>query len=147
MQSDVHMKIIINEKIKQTIIARCERGEDLYGCLTRLVVDSNIYSGCFQVIGAVKKSRLGIFENGKYEWIEHEGALEIASCIGNISIKDGKPFVHCHAVLGDNKGTLISGHVGEGCIVDPTAEIHMQVYEKEIRRRLDPETGLWILDI
>lgn len=137
----------VADKVIKTIIARCERGEDLYSCLTKLVVENNIRSGCFQVIGAVKKGKLGVFENGKYEWIEHEGALEISSCIGNVAIKEGKPFVHCHAVLGDHKGTVISGHVGEGCIVEPTAEIHMQIYDGEIRRRPDPDTGLWILDI
>jgi predicted DNA-binding protein with PD1-like motif len=137
----------IGSKITKTIIARCERDEDLYGCLTRLVLENNIRSGCFQVIGAVKKGKLGVFENGKYEWIEHEGALEIASCTGNVAVKEGNPFIHCHAVLADPRGNVLSGHVGEGCVIDPTAEIHMQIYEGEIRRRLDPNTGLWILDI
>ena len=134
-------------KAVKMIIARCEPGEDLYVCLTKLVQDNNVRSGSFQAIGAVKRAKVGVFEHGKYEWVEHDGALEISSCAGNVAIKEGKPFVHCHAVFGDNKGTIISGHVGDGCIVDPTAEIHMQIYEGEIKRRLDPGTGLWILDI
>ncbi len=134
-------------KVVKTITARLERGEDLYACLTKLVTDNNIRFGCFQVIGAVKKGKVGIFEHGKYEWVVHDGALEISSCLGNVAVKEGKPFIHCHAVLGDHKGTIISGHVGEGCIVDPMAEIHMQIYDGEIGRRLDLDTGLWILDI
>ncbi len=133
--------------VVKTIIARCERGEDLYACLTKLVQENGIGSGCFQVIGAVRKGKVGIFKHGKYEWAEHEGDLEISSCTGNVAIKEGKPFIHCHAVLGDPKGTVISGHVSEGCIVDPTAEIHMQVYDGSVSRRLDADTGLWILDI
>lgn len=134
-------------KVVKAITARVERGEDLYACLTKLVTDNNIRSGCFQIIGAVKKAKVGVFEHGKYEWIEHDGALEISSCTGNVAIKEGKPFVHCHAVFGNHKGTIISGHVGDGCIVDPTAEIHMQIYEDDIARRYDQDTGLWILDI
>jgi len=140
------MKTAASKEIR-TIIARCERGDDLYACLTKLVQDNNVASGCFQVIGAVRRAKVGIFEHGKYEWVEHDGALEISSCTGNVAIKEGKPFIHCHAVFGDHKGTIISGHVGEGCIVDPTAEIHMQIYEGEINRCFDPDTGLWILDI
>jgi predicted DNA-binding protein with PD1-like motif len=137
----------MSSRIQKTIIARCERGEDLYACLSRLVVENGVRSGAFQVIGAVSRAKLGVFEHGSYEWVEHEGAIEISSCAGNVSVKDGKPFVHCHAVLTDHKGTVIGGHVGEGCIADPTAEIHMSAYEGELNRRHDPATGLWILDI
>lgn len=134
-------------QVTKTLIARCEKGEDLYACLTKLVCDNDVRSGSFQVIGAVRKAKVGIFEHGKYEWTLHEGALEISSCTGNCAVKEGKPFVHCHAVFADPKGKIISGHMGEGCIVDPTAEIHVQIYEGEVHRRHDPDTGLWILDI
>jgi len=140
------MKTLTSRVIK-TVIARCESEEDLYTCITKLVNENNVRSGCFQVIGALRRGKVGVFEHGKYEWLEHEGALEISSCIGNVAVKEDKPFVHCHAVLGDDKGIIISGHLGEGCIVHPTAEIHLQVLEGEVKRRLDPETGLWILDI
>jgi len=133
--------------IQKTIIARCERGEDLHACLSRLVQENNVRSGCFQVIGAVSRAKLGVFEHGRYEWMEHDGTLEISSCTGNVSVKEGRPFVHCHAVFTDEKGTVLGGHLGEGCIVEPTAEIHLQVMEGEIGRCMDPETGLWLLDI
>lgn len=134
-------------RVKGTIVARLERGEDLYACLTKLARDNAIRNGCFQVMGALGRAKVGIFEDGKYEWVSHEGSLEISSCVGNIAVKEGVPFVHCHAVLNDEKGTFLGGHVGEGCIADPTAEIHVTVYEGELNRRFDDQTGLWILDI
>ena len=137
----------VQSTVVKTIVARCERGEDLSACLTKLVKENNIRSGAFQVIGAVRKAKVGIFEHGRYEWVEHIGALEISSCTGNVTVKEGQPFVHAHAVFGDEKGTIVTGHVGEGCVVDPTAEIHLAVYEGEIRRCVDSNTGLWILDI
>ena len=133
--------------VTKTIVARCERGEDLYACLDRLVKDHGVRSGAFQVIGAVSRAKVGVFEHGKYAWLEHVGALEISSCTGNVAVKEGQPFVHAHAVFGDEKGTIITGHVGEGCVVDPTAEVHLAVYDGEILRRRDPDTGLWVLDI
>jgi hypothetical protein len=133
--------------LQKNVIARCERGEDLYGCLDNLVKANDIRSGCFQVIGAVSRARLGVFENGTYEWMIHEGALEISSCMGNVSVKEGESFVHCHAVLTDHRGIVIGGHVAEGCLVDPTAEIHMSVYAGELKRGLDNDSGLWTLDL
>lgn len=133
--------------VVKTIVARCERGEDLSACLDKLVKDHGVLSGAFQVVGAVRRGKVGIFERGRYEWLEHVGALEISSCTGNVTTKEGQPFVHAHAVFGDEKGTIITGHVGDGCIVDPTAEIHMTVYDGEIRRRVEPDSGLWVLDI
>ena len=138
---------VFDSSVSRSLVARCERGEELYACLDRLANDNGVRCGCFQVMGALSRGRVGIFEHGRYEWVEHAGALEISSCIGNVSVKEGRPFVHCHAVLTDHKGTLLGGHVGEGCVVDPTAEIHMTVYEGEIGRRFDEATGLWILDI
>lgn len=137
----------INTRPVKTIVARLERGEDLYASLARIVEENGVRSGCLQVIGAVSRGKVGVFEDGKYEWLVHEGALEISSLLGNVAVKEGRPFVHAHAVFGDEKGAIISGHVGEGCIVDPTAEVHLTVYDGEVSRRRDPETGLWILDI
>jgi hypothetical protein len=137
----------VTSKILKTIVIRCEVGEDLLTALTSFVEKENITSASLQVLGALKRARLGIFENGKYEYIDHEGALEIASGVGNVSVKEGKPFVHCHLMLSDHKGTVFGGHLMEGCIVNPTAEIHLQVLAGEVKRRLDKQTGLWILDI
>ncbi|HPQ81577.1 MAG TPA: DNA-binding protein [bacterium] len=137
----------VSARCVKTVVARLERGEDLYASFVKLVQENDVRSGCLQAIGAVSRGKVGVFENGKYEWLVHEGALEISSLLGNVAVKEGKPFVHVHAVFGDEKGTIISGHVGEGCIVDPTAEVHLSIYEGELLRRLDPKTGLWILDI
>jgi len=137
----------VTGKISKIIVLRCEVGEDLLAVLSSFVERENITSASLQVLGALNRARLGIFENGKYEYVDHEGALEIAAGVGNVSVKEGKPFVHCHLMLSDHKGTVFGGHLMEGCIVNPTAEIHLQVLEGEVKRRLDKQTGLWILDI
>jgi predicted DNA-binding protein with PD1-like motif len=134
-------------KPTKVIVARCDAGEDLYHCLSRLVQKHDIKSGHFQVMGAVSRCMVGIFKKGEYQWLQHEGELEISSCIGNVALKKDKPFVHCHAVLTDNEGHVVAGHVGEGCIISPTAEIHMVVHEGEVERSLDEPSGLWTLNI
>ncbi|MFH1873951.1 MAG: PPC domain-containing DNA-binding protein [Pseudomonadota bacterium] len=137
----------IQTKITHSFVGRCEPGEDLLAALTEFVQKKQISSASFQVIGAVKRAKLGIFEHGKYEYIEHEGALEIAAGLGNVSLKEDKPFIHCHLVLTDHKGTTLGGHLMEGCIVEPTAEVHLHVLEGSIHRRHNKDIGLWILDL
>ena len=137
----------IETKIRKVVIARCEAGEDLYEALTALAKEYNVMSGHFQVIGAVKRAKVGIFENGEYNWAEHEGTLELSAGVGNVSVKNGKLFVHCHAVFTDHQGNLIAGHMAEGCIVNPTAEIHLTVHDGEVTRTLDETTGLWTLNL
>lgn len=134
-------------KILKVIIARCDNGEDLFESLTKLVKEYYVVSGHFQVIGALERGRVGIYENGKYEWVEHTGALEISSCVGNVAVKEGQPLIHCHAVLNDHQGNSIAGHLAEGCIVGPTAEIHITVHDGEVTRMLDETTGLWTLNL
>jgi len=137
----------IETKVRKVVIARCDTGEDLFEMLTTLVKEYYIVSGHFQVMGALSRGKVGIFENGKYAWLEHNGALEISSCVGNVAVKEGQPLVHCHAVLNDHRGKTIAGHVDKGCIVGPTAEIHITVHDGEVTRKLDETTGLWTLNL
>ena len=81
------------------------------------------------------------------EYIHEERLIRIQHDLSHRPMRSTIANECAHAVFGDERGTIISGHVGEGCIVDPTAEIHITVFEGEIGRRPDPRTGLWILDI
>jgi hypothetical protein len=66
---------------------------------------------------------------------------EVASCIGNISIKEGEPFVHAHAVLADQNGNTKAGHLIEGKVF--AAEIHLtELIGEELVRKDDAVTGL-----
>ena len=133
--------------VQKVIIARCDEGEDLYLSLTDLVAEHKVASAHFQVMGALERARVGIFEDGTYIWIEEDDTLEISSCIGNVALKDGKPFVHCHGIFTGLDGLVVAGHVSQGCIVSPTAEIHMTVHKDAVERELDEDIGLWTIKI
>jgi predicted DNA-binding protein with PD1-like motif len=71
---------------------------------------------------------------------------EIASCVGNISMKDGIPFVHAHAVLADQNGNIKAGHLLEGKVF--AAEVHLtELIGSKLVRKNDPVTGLSLWDI
>lgn len=97
----------------------------------------------FLVIGAFKSTKIGSYDQEKHKYLEIviDTPREIASCIGNISLKDGKPFVHAHVVLSDENGNTRAGHLFEGLVF--AAEIHLQEFDGfKLERKHDEVTGL-----
>ena len=80
-----------------------------------------------------------------YKEIPVEGRLEVASMIGDIAMFNGKPVVHTHMVVGLPDGTSRAGHVLEAHVW-PTLEVMVTVDPPAMRKSLNPETGLPLID-
>lgn len=125
-------------------MARLPKGTDLLDGLTALAAELGMNAGTVQVIGAVSKLVLGYYdqERRKYDTLEHPGHWEIASGLGNVSIRDGGPFVHVHIVASGADGRAVGGHLMPGTIVF-LAEAYVRVLDGEPPVRiLDEEIGL-----
>lgn len=125
-------------------MARLSRGTDLLDGLSSLAAELGMKAGTVQVIGAVSKLVLGYFdqERREYETIELPGHWEIASGLGNVSIRDGQPFVHLHIVASGADGRAVGGHLMPGTIVF-LAEAYVRALDGEPPVRiLDEEMGL-----
>ena len=97
----------IQPKSGRIFLGRLQAGDDLLPALTEFCNNNNIKLGALSVIGAVTQAKLGYFdqENKQYTGcVELDKKLEIASCMGNISLKDGGIMVHAHIVLADWEG-------------------------------------------
>jgi predicted DNA-binding protein with PD1-like motif len=72
--------------------------------------------------------------------------LEIASCSGNISIKEtGELVVHGHIAVSDSEGVAHGGHVMEGCIIAATVEVVLLAVESgKLERKFDETMNLWL---
>ncbi len=134
--------------VKRIIVGRLETGEDLLKSLGKIAMDEGITSGLINLIGALKRFRLGFFdpETGEYSTIEGDGLYELISCIGNISWKDGEPIVHIHLVLSTEE-KVIGGHVLEGCIVGPTVEFSIFELDRPIYKRYFEDSKLNLFDL
>jgi predicted DNA-binding protein with PD1-like motif len=130
------------------VIERFARDSDILAGLTDLARTHQVSAGSFMGIGAVEKANVGNFKgDGQYETVEIAGPLEVTSCVGNISLKEGQPFIHAHITLADREGRAYGGHMMPGCIVSATFEITLQIYsDKEVLRKLDPGTKLFLLE-
>src|SRR5258707_14195386 len=102
--------------IRRTIIGQLPYASDLYDELTRFVQQERILLGRIQGIGATTHAVVAFYDQNTktYNPIEFPGGMEILNLSGNVSIRDGKPFVHVHILLGDAKGNVFGGHLLPG---------------------------------
>ena len=93
---------------------RLSYGSDLLEALTEELKRREIRAGFLSVMGAVKEATLLYYDQGKkaYRSRRIKGGLEIASAVGNISLREGEVFVHLHAVLADEERRTWGGHLG-----------------------------------
>lgn len=127
------------------MMVRLEHGSDIMDAIREAAADRSIDSGFFSVIGALSSVELAYYDQTEkvYRKRSFEGAYEIASCTGNISLKDGERFIHAHIVLADENHNLIGGHLLGGRIF--AAELHITCLEEEPPvREYDPVTGLFL---
>ena len=134
-------------KSGRSFIIRLAKGEEMLKSLTDFCSQNSILSGYFWAIGAVSSAEIGFYHLDKkdYSFKKFDTPYEIASLIGNISQKDGKPFLHIHTVLCDENFTCIGGHLKEAK-VGATCEVHLIDLGMNIERKYDNGIGLKLLD-
>jgi len=135
-------------KCTRVIVERLRRGDDVLARLNQIVTENKVSAGSLTAIGSVEKAEIGFFVgDGKYVTIPCSGPLEVLSCVGTVSAKQGVPFVHAHISLADKQGKGYGGHVMPGCIVDPTFEVVVNAYDDmQLERKFDPSSKLYLLD-
>ena len=129
--------------VGRTILVRVKHDSEIIKFVTELAKKNAVMTATFTAIGALKWAKLGFYDQEKHEYLESSllAPQEIASCMGNISIKEGEPFVHAHAVLADQNGNTKAGHLLEGKVF--AAEIHLtELIGEELVRKNDAVTGL-----
>ncbi len=125
---------------------RIPEGEEFLTFIDKFAEKNNILIGTVSAIGTVKNPKIGYFEEekGKYEVIELNGTYELLSALGNISLKDGKPYAHIHVTLGDKEGKVWGGHLIEGEVFAAEVIIH-ELLGEPLERKLQ-KTGLALWD-
>ncbi len=129
----------------RTFLGRFRSGTDLLDELNLFCVRHKIELGFFSVIGALTKARLGYYEQQKKRYVtcvELKKKLEITSCTGNISLKDGRPFVHAHVTLADLRGRCYGGHLMRGAKIFAAEYLIAEYKGGRLEREFDPQTGL-----
>jgi len=129
---------------RQIVVGKLSYGCDLLEELTDECIKHNVKLGRVEAIGAVQKARIGFYnqETRAYQFSTLDRPFEITNLIGNVSLKDGNPFVHAHVTLAGETGESCGGHLAPGTVVF-ACEFFIEAFDGPIfNRNPDEETGL-----
>ena len=98
-------------------------------------------------MGAVGDFTVGVFHTAEKQYHAHrfQGDFEIVSLVGTITTKDGEFYAHLHMSAGDTEGRVLGGHLNEA-VISATCELVLEIMDGTVERRLDPETGLNLME-
>lgn len=99
-------------------------GDEILSGLTELAERRHITSAYITGLGGLSTALLGWGDpsNGAFKKVVVDQKAELVSLVGNISMRNGKPYVHLHGVVGLSDGSTRAGHVIEAHVA-PIAEI------------------------
>ena len=105
-------------KFPQGYVMRLDPGEEIVEQLTALVERENV--------------RLGSVS----------GDYEISALVGNVSRKEGEPYLHLHITIGNPvTGEVHAGHL-TSAVISATLELFLQVWDGDVDRRFSDTVGL-----
>jgi len=133
-------------KVKRTVMGQFPFGADLLESLTQFVRKEKITAGRISGIGATTHAVIAYYDQNqkKYLSMEFPGGMEILNLHGNVSIRDGNPFVHVHILLGDPQGKVFGGHLMPGTKLWAFEAIIDEFDGEELSRAEEPRTGLFL---
>lgn len=131
---------------KKAFIGIIPKEADLYDAISKIAEQEDIRIGKVTAIGAVSEATIAYFDQDtkEYKTIHLKDKLEILNCTGNISLKNGKPFLHAHIIVGDKHGNAFGGHLMNGTKVF-ACEIFIEEFSGEdLNREKDEDTNLFL---
>jgi predicted DNA-binding protein with PD1-like motif len=128
----------------RVFVGRLAAGSDLVDEIERLCAERGVTAAWVSVIGAVHRASFAYFdqEERRYVPLASETHHEITGFVGNVSIRDGKPFLHAHATFCDRDGAAVGGHLLHGCEVFAGEATVREMTGVELERTPDEVTGL-----
>jgi uncharacterized protein len=128
----------------RAFVGRLETGADLVEGIERFCAEQGITAAQVTVVGAVRRARYAYYEQDAHHYRElgSETHHEITGFVGNVSLRDDRPFLHAHATFADMEGATVGGHVLRGTEVFAAEVMIRELGGVALVRRPDAATGL-----
>ncbi len=138
---------LLSDGDAKTYLLVFRTGQEVMKGLLAFARKHKLVAGHLTGIGAISDAVVGYFEPEKkaYLRINEKGQQEVLSLTGNLALNDNEPFFHVHVALGLRDGSARGGHLFEAT-VRPTVELVLSASPRSVRRKIDRETGLPLLD-
>lgn len=126
-----------------TIVVRLDKDDLLAESLLAVARKEGVTLASVSGIGATDDFEVGVFdlESSEYNHSRFFGNHEITSLAGNLTTKDGEPYLHLHITCAGEGGKVVGGHLFEAKI-SLTAEIFLQTAKGNAERRRDETLGI-----
>jgi predicted DNA-binding protein with PD1-like motif len=128
----------------RSFVGRLATGSDLVEEIEAFCQERDIRAAWVRMVGAVTHAAFAYYDQDQKQYVElaSDAHHEVTGFIGNISMRDGKPFLHAHATFGEHEGGTLGGHLVRGCTVF-VAEVEIrEMTGVELTRTPDEVTGL-----
>ena len=128
----------------RVFVVRLATGSDLVREIEHLCAEQSVIAAEVSAIGAVRRARYAYYEQPAHRYRELESAThhEITGFVGNVSERDGRPFLHAHATFADSDGATVGGHLLPGIEVFAAEVVIRELLDVNLVRVHDEETGL-----
>jgi predicted DNA-binding protein with PD1-like motif len=128
----------------RAFVGRLATGSDLVEEIEHHCTEQSVLAAWVTVIGAVRRARYAYYEQDEHRYLEmgSETHHEITGFVGNISLRDNKPYLHAHATFADASGATVGGHLLRGIEVFAAEVTIREMAEVSLVRQHDEETGL-----
>jgi hypothetical protein len=145
--TDLPKALLLADGEAKTYLLVYHTGQEVMKGLLAFARKHKLTAGHLTGIGAVSDTALGYFDPQAktYLRLHEKGQHEVLSLTGNLALYKDEPFYHVHVALGLRDGSARGGHLFE-TTARPTVELVLTTYPKAVRRKIDPESGLPLLD-
>jgi len=136
------------KKIENKILLSLNKGDEILQSIYKLAEKENLKFCWLSGIGAFENITLGAYPLEKRDYVKKQfkGEYELTSLLGNITIKEGNPFVHIHVSMSDEEFKAYGGHLFSGYIT-ATCEIIVDMIDFELHREKSEEVGLHLWNL
>lgn len=128
----------------RAFVGRLEAGDDLVEEIEHLAAEYEVKAAWVSVVGAVRRASFAYYdqEDRRYLELDSDEHHELFGFVGNISVRDGRAFLHAHAGFAARHGGTVGGHLLPGCEVFVAEFTIREMTGVELTRTPDEVTGL-----
>lgn len=126
-----------------TFIVGLERGDKVRASVELLAQQEGLACARISAIGAVEGAELGYYDLERKEYLRKTftGIWELVSLQGNITLKDGSPFLHAHVSIAGRDYELRGGHLFDARVA-VVVEMFIETFSEPLHRRNNEDVGL-----
>ncbi|MEW6281916.1 MAG: PPC domain-containing DNA-binding protein [Candidatus Eremiobacterota bacterium] len=125
------------------ILVSLTRGDVLRSTVETIALQEGIVSGKVSAIGALEDPEIGWWDHEKHLYNRRvfPGVWELLSMDGNLSLLDGKPFLHVHVAISGHDYAVKGGHFFDAR-VGVVVEMFLEPCSTPLPRAFCPALGL-----